>query len=328
MSHFDAPVSIGEILAGKYRIERILGVGGMGVVVEATHLQLEKRVALKFLHGPLQQVMHERFLREARAAVHLKSQHVTQVSDVGTLASGAPFMVMELLQGRDLDAELTQRGPLPIHEAVAYVLQACEAVGEAHRAKIVHRDLKPANLFLTTGADGLPMVKVLDFGVSKFTGATNLKLTAEGQSVGSPLYMSPEQMQARPDLDSRSDIWALGVILYELVAGPGKTPFQAETLMALHAQVLVKPPIPLTTYAPGVPAAFEAIVRRCLEKNPDSRWPDVAALAQALAKFAPPRAALYAERVARVCGTVTGEHAATGAMPPSSAVPAISSNRL
>ena len=211
-------------------------MGDMGVVVAALHVGLEQRVALKFLLAHRQNPgLHERFLREARAVVSLKSQHVTRVSDVGTLDSGAPYMVMELLDGQDLDALVEKRGPLPIPEAVEYVLQACEAVGEAHRAGIVHRDLKPANLFLTTNADGSPCVKVLDFGVSKFTGANQLKLTAEGAAVGSPLYMSPEQMLAKGDVDTRSDIWALGVILYELVAG--RTPFHAETMVGLQTNM-------------------------------------------------------------------------------------------
>ncbi len=206
MSIPNAPVSVGDVLAGKYRTERLLGMGAMGVVVEATHIDLDQRVALKFLlaQRTTHQQLHERFLREARASVCLKSQHVTRVTDVGTLASGAPYMVMELLVGSDLDDLLQRRGKVPIGEAVEYVLQACEAVAEAHRMGIVHRDLKPANLFLTSGADGSPFVKVLDFGVSKFTGAA-LKLTAEGQAVGSPLYMSPEQMQGKLDVDARSD---------------------------------------------------------------------------------------------------------------------------
>ena len=301
MSIPNAPVSVGDVLAGKYRTERLLGMGAMGVVVEALHLGLNQRVALKFLLAQrgTHQALHERFLREARACVALKSQHVTRVTDVGTLESGAPYLVMELLDGSDLDNMLQKRGRVPIAEAVEYVLQACEAVGEAHRAGIIHRDLKPANLFLTTNADGSPCVKVLDFGVSKFVGA-DLKLTAEGQAVGSPLYMSPEQLQGKPDVDARSDLWSMGIILYELVAGT--TPFNSETMTGLTTNILVKPPVPLTKYVDDAPPGFEAILLQCLDKDPGRRWPNLAAFAAALVPYAPPRAVPYATRIAAILG--------------------------
>src|SRR6266542_4042743 len=166
-----APVSEGDLLAGKYRVERVLGGGGMGVVVAAHHLQLARRVALKFLlpEACSQPGSVERFLREARSAAQIGSEHVARVSDVGTLETGAPYMVMEYLKGDDLSQVLKTRGRLPLQEALDYVLQACEAVAEAHAIGIVHRDLKPANLFLTQRADGSPLVKVLDFGISKAT---------------------------------------------------------------------------------------------------------------------------------------------------------------
>jgi serine/threonine-protein kinase len=202
------------------------------------------------------------------------------------------------LEGADLGAVL-ERGTLPISDAVEFVLQVCEAVGEAHRAGIVHRDLKPANLFLTTNADGSACVKVLDFGVSKFT-ADPLKVTTEGQAIGSPLYMSPEQMQGKLTVDARSDIWSLGVILYELVAG--KTPFHSENLTGLRTNVLVKPPTPLTEYLPTAPQAFEAVLLRCFDKAPEGRWPNLATFAAALVAFGPPRAVQYGARVASVQG--------------------------
>ena len=215
------PVSLprveqGDVLAGKYRVDRVLGVGGMGVVVAATHLQLEERVALKFMlpeaYGDPD--LAARFTREARAAVKLKSEHVARVLDVGTLDTGAPYIVMEYLDGTDLADELHKKGPLPVHEAAEYVLQACDALAEAHALGIVHRDLKPANLFLTRRGDGSPLVKLLDFGISK-TSAFNdagVAMTKTAAMMGSALYMSPEQMTSPKDVDARADVWALGTI--------------------------------------------------------------------------------------------------------------------
>ena len=214
-----APVLEGDVLAGKYRVERVLGAGGMGVVVAARHLQLDQLVALKFvLPSALDEASAaERFLREARAAVRLKSEHVAKVLDVGTLDTGAPYMVMEYLEGDTL-AEVIQRdSPLPVDVACDYMIQACEAMAEAHSLGIIHRDIKPQNLFLTKGVGGKPLVKVLDFGISKMKqpeGAMNLTQTAT--VMGSPLYMAPEQMRSARNVDGRSDIWALGVVLYEL----------------------------------------------------------------------------------------------------------------
>ena len=265
-----------------------------------SHLGLGKRVALKFMlpgKGP-QDEQHARFLREARAAVTLKTKHVAQVIDVGTLESGAPYMVMEYLDGRDLEAVLRERGRLPIPEAVGYVLQACEAVAEAHAAGIIHRDLKPANLFLSTGPGGAPCIKVLDFGVAKFSAET-LKLTQEDAALGSPLYMSPEQMKSSATVDARSDLWALAVVLYELCAG--KTPFHADRVQELCARVWFGPPTSLRDYLPDAPAGFEEILMRCLEKDRDRRFANVAQLAAALAPYAAPPASA-AESVASVLG--------------------------
>jgi serine/threonine protein kinase len=313
----DAPVSPGDILAGKYRVERILGAGNMGVVVAATNLALEQLVALKFMlpgktQGPQQQ---ERFLREARAAARLKSQHVAHVLDMGTLENGAPFAVMEFLEGQDLSALLEERGPRPVDEAVEYILQTCEAMGEAHAAGIVHRDLKPANLFLTQDVSGAPCVKVLDFGISKLAGA--LTLTQDTQTLGSPLYMSPEQMNAAKHVDARSDIWALGVVLYQLLAN--HPPFDADSMQELCVRVFLGQPTPLRQYRQDVPPELEAVILRCLEKDLDRRWPNVAELAAALAPYAPVRARVYAERVTRVLGGKTPRGPSLPeAMPPKS----------
>ena len=282
-----APVKEGDILAGKYRVEGVLGVGGMGVVVSATHIELGQRVAVKFLlpvalrnAGALQ-----RFAREARLAVKLRSDHVTRVLDVGSLESGAPYMVMELLDGDDLGTVLEKRERLPVGDAVEYVLQACDAVAEAHALGIVHRDLKPRNLFLTRKLNGAPHVKVLDFGISKVAQVEgDHALTRTNDVMGSPNYMAPEQLRSAKDVDNRSDIWALGVILYELLTG--RVPFLAETITQLCSMVLEKDPLPVEQLCAQVPAGLAQVVARCLTKDPDLRFSSVNQLAEALLPYA------------------------------------------
>jgi eukaryotic-like serine/threonine-protein kinase len=295
----ESPVKTGEILAGKYRVERVLGTGAMGVVVAATHLGLGQLVALKFMrtsHAATKE-QTERFLREAKVAVKLRSQHAARVLDVGVLDTGAPYLVMELLEGRDLASLVESGATIAVADAVEYLLHVCEAMGEAHASGIVHRDLKPANLFLTTDTGGAPCVKVLDFGVSKLTGA-EMALTGTVQALGSPLYMSPEQMQAARDVDGRSDIWSLGIVLFELLGG--RTPFHAETLPELCTKVFFGEPLPLASLRPDVPPALVAVILGCLEKDRARRFQNVAALAAALAPFAAPRARIYADRVAAI----------------------------
>ena len=294
------PVANGDVLAGKYRVDRVLGVGGMGIVVAATHLQLDQKVALKFMLplGLTQPGLVERFSREARAAVRLKSDHVARVLDVGTLDSGSPFMVMEYLDGSDLGSLIETQGPLPVHAAVDYVLQACDAVAEAHSLGIVHRDLKPRNLFLTGRNDGRALVKVLDFGISKHKTASDLSLTRTTEVIGSPNYMSPEQLKSARAADERSDIWALGVILYELLTG--QVPFIAESVTQLTAMVLTDVPRTVDQLRPDVPRALGAIIARCLEKTPSSRFASVAELAAALEPFAPADTRDLARRIARI----------------------------
>jgi serine/threonine protein kinase len=302
--HIAAGVQPGQILLGKFRIERVLGMGGMGVVVAATHVTLEERVAIKFL---LPQALSSgeavaRFLREARAAVRIKSEHVARVTDVGQLETGAPYMIMEYLDGADLGSVVQHQGALSIEESVEYVLQACEALAEAHALGIVHRDLKPANLFLVRRADGTPSVKVLDFGISKTTGLdgsnSDLGMTKTQTVMGSPLYMSPEQMVSARDVDARTDLWALGAILYELLTG--KVPFQANTITQLCAMILQQEAPALRNSRPDAPEPLQGIITRCLQKDRNARYPSVAEFAQALGPFAPRRARVSVERVSRV----------------------------
>lgn len=297
-------VKQGEILAGKYRIEQVLGQGGMGVVVAARHLHLDEYVAIKFLlpDALRSEEAVARFAREARAAVKIKSEHVARVTDVGTLESGSPYMVMEYLDGRDLGMIVQESGALPVELAVDHVLQACEAIAEAHSLGIIHRDLKPANLFLVHRADGSPCVKVLDFGISKLTkgGSTgpDLSMTKTTAVMGSPLYMSPEQMASSRNVDPRSDIWALGAILHELLSG--QVPFMADTMPQLCAMILQSPPPALRSLRSDIPEGLEAAILRCLEKDPGARFGNVAELCVALVPFGSRSSRLSTERVSRL----------------------------
>ncbi|MGN6105784.1 MAG: serine/threonine-protein kinase [Kofleriaceae bacterium] len=278
--------NVGDVLAGKYQVEKILGIGGMGMVVAAMHLELDQRVALKFmLPSALESPeASARFLREARAAGRLTSEHVCRVIDVGRFESGAPYMVMEYLDGEDLGTLRKRRGPLRVSEAVDYVLQACEGLGEAHAHGIIHRDLKPDNLFLASRADGRRVIKVLDFGISK-AAVTGIE-TRTGDVMGSPAYMAPEQMYATKDVDVRADVWSLGVVLYQLLGGV--LPFPGDTLPQVCVAVLESEPAPLDQVRVDVPSGLSAVVMRCLSKQPDGRYSDIAELAEALAPFASP----------------------------------------
>jgi serine/threonine-protein kinase len=303
----DAKVpSIGDVLAGKYRVERVMGVGGMGVVLAALHLQLDERVAIKLiLQGAASEEAVARFLREGKAAVKIRSEHVARVFDVGTLESGAPFMVMEYLEGKDLSQVLEQDGTVPVPTAIGYVLQACEALAEAHALGIIHRDLKPANLFLTSRADGSPCIKVLDFGISKTAAGAgpSAAMTSTSAVMGSPLYMSPEQMRASRNVDVRADIWALGTILHELVTGD--PPFMAASMPELCAMILEEPAPSIRQSQPNAPPALEAAILRCLAKKPDARYANIAELAAGIVEFGPPEGQISLGRVTRVLRVTT-----------------------
>lgn len=295
--------SVGQLVAGKYRIERVIGSGAMGVVMSAWHVELLQRVAVKFVRPEAMGLRdaEERFRREARAAARIRSEHVGRVMDVGTVEGGMPYMVMEFLEGHDLADELSRRGPLPLAEAVGYVLEAIEALAEAHAAGIVHRDLKPANLFLAKRADGTRIVKVLDFGVSKAGGTRpgDMALTQQAAMIGSPLYMSPEQMRSARDVDARADIWSLGIILFELIGG--RPPYLGDSIPEL-VQAMMEAPRPLRGLRGEVPPALEAIVARCLERDPKDRFSDVASLGAALVEFAP-ESRMHVTRAQRLLGS-------------------------
>ncbi|HEX6277135.1 MAG TPA: serine/threonine-protein kinase [Polyangiaceae bacterium] len=302
----DLPVREGDVVLGKYAIERVLGEGGMGFVVAARHLELGERVALKFLLPEAAKLPEAclRFVREARAAARVKGEHVARVLDVGTRDDGMPFIVMEYLEGQDLGRLVETHGPLAVTDAVHYVLQACEAVAQAHAVGIVHRDLKPANLFLTTSTDGSPLVKVLDFGISKttsvFTQTLSPDLTTVNASVGTPQYMSPEQARDAGKVDVRTDVWGLGTILFELLSA--RPAFYGEDLPAIVMMIATEEPPELDALRRDVPVALAAVVRRCLKKNRDERFANVAELARALEPFGTAEARGSVARVARILG--------------------------
>ena len=279
----------GQVLAGKYRVERVLGAGGMGIVVAARNIQLDAPVALKFMtdEGLADHALVHRFLREARATARLRGEHVVRVSDVGELESGAPYMVMEHLQGQDLGALLASLGPPPVSSAVEYAIQACEGLEEAHRAGIVHRDIKPSNLFLTRRPNGTPCIKILDFGISKsvtmLQASEFLHSTSDHAVFGTPLYMAPEQMRAARDVDGRADLWSLGASLYELLSGAA--PFPAESIVALAYRIANEAPPPLRGRRPEIPEGLERAVLRCLARERDLRFPDARSLALELAPY-------------------------------------------
>jgi eukaryotic-like serine/threonine-protein kinase len=289
----------GAILDGKYRIDRVLGRGGMGMVLQATHLQLRLPVAIKMLLPEMvnDELVVQRFVREARAAVRLKNEHVARVLDVGVFDDGAPYIVLEYLEGKDLSTFSSEH--LPPGALIDLVLQACEALAEAHALGIVHRDIKPANFFIAQRPDGGHLLKLLDFGISKVRQTSpEHHLTGSAVVMGTPAYMSPEQMKSTRDVDGRSDIWAIGVVLYELTQG--SSPFVAENLGAMAIKVATEPPPPMATM---LPSGLAEIILRCLAKTPSQRFQNVAELAQALAPYA--QSAMQAQvSVERACGVL------------------------
>jgi len=298
----------GSVVAGKFRIERVLGEGGMGIVLAAHHLHLGRMVAIKLLKPDA--LAHKdivaRFANEARSASRIQSEHVARVLDVGALDTGEPYMVMEYLEGCDLSKYVRQRGPLKIDEAVDHLLQACEALAEAHVAGIVHRDLKPANLYLTRRADGSNCVKVLDFGISKAALSpdqpSSQGMTQTSSVLGTPGYMAPEQLRSSKHVDARTDIWSLGVILHELLTG--RLAFQGSTVPEIYAAILASPPDSLRSVRPDAPPQLEALILRCLEKDPARRFSNVGELAGAMIHFASPAGRISAERIGRITGVV------------------------
>lgn len=294
-----APVQIGDLFAGKYVVDRVIGAGAMGVVVVATHAQLHEQVVLKFLRDDVAQRSDvvARFLREARSAVRIRNEHAARIIDVGTTDSGRPYIVMEYLQGCDLQELLRTRGSLTVEDAVDYVAQACLAMVEAHAAGIVHRDLKPSNLFLTHRSDGSSLVKVLDFGISKVLtdSSDQTDITSTNGILGSPIYISPEQAKCARSVDARADVWSLGVILHHLLAG--RPPFIGDSITEVLSAILFSPPTRLREARPDAPPELESVILKCLDKDIEQRMPSAAKLAEALGPWTQPESRLAIARI-------------------------------
>ncbi|MBX3126019.1 MAG: serine/threonine protein kinase [Polyangiaceae bacterium] len=309
----------GEILGGKYRVEQLVGSGGMGAVVTAIQLDLGRRVALKIM--PPRAAEHppavERFLREARAASAIQSDHVVRVFEVARTERGIPFLVMEYLPGVTLDQVIRSRGALTPAEAIEYVLQTCLALSECHAIGIVHRDLKPENIMVLQRPGQVGVVKVLDFGISKsdwlsLDSSFTPNLTSTTDVFGTPTHMSPEQVRSSKSVDHRADIWALGVVLYEALTGA--PPFMAETLPALSAMIVSEEPVAPSVRRPDLPRALSDVVLACLAKRPSDRPQSVAELAERLAPFASAASGQHVERIRAVVGAAPSA-AVTGRRP-------------
>jgi serine/threonine-protein kinase len=280
----------GELIAGKYRVEEVLGTGGMAIVLRVVHVDLRRTMALKMprTDRPMSPTDAERFLREARAAARLTSEHVCRVLDMGTTESGVPFILMEHLEGEPLSARLARELKLPVELAAQYVREACEALDEAHALGIVHRDIKPGNLFVTRGRGRRTSLKVLDFGISKVVNAElvdgHAPLTTDTSVLGTPAYMAPEQLQSSGSVDGRADIWSLGVCLYSMTTG--QRPFRGGSAIEIAVSIIQDTPRPPRAIDPALPVELEQIILRCLEKDPSRRFESAAALARALAPLA------------------------------------------
>lgn len=330
-------LKVGDLLASKYRVERVLGEGGMGVVVEAYHELLDQRVAVKLLYQDIaDREAQSRLLLEARSAAKLQSDHVARVIDVDVGPDGLPFIVMELLEGSDLCQIADARGALPRWLVVDYMLQALEGLAHAHGRQIIHRDLKPSNLFLTNRPDGTQIIKILDFGISKSSGDSGDRRQAQltgGRSVlGSPPYMSPEQVRSPKSVDHRTDIWSLGICMYELLTN--SMPFGGDELQETFAQILEKEPTPIRALVTGVPEGLEQVVMKCLAKNRENRFTDVGELAKAIVPYGSGTWIQSADRVQATLARALMEDLTSGtrlrgpSAPSSDRIPIPSSRRL
>ncbi len=271
----------GETLKGKYRLERLLGIGGMGEVYQATNTAIGRTVAIKTLRTEhmTNEDIFTRFIREAKVANAIRHRNIVEVLDIDTDERGTPFIVQEYLAGETFSARLKKIGhQLPLSQALDILIPVIEAIGAAHRAKVVHRDIKPGNIFLSRQDDKI-IPKVLDFGISKMID-TDASHTITSATMGSPAYMSPEQIEDPKSVDVRSDVWSLGVMLYEAIAG--KLPFRSDSTSGLMVKICTEEPVSLQESAPGVPSAIAEVVHRCLRRRPKERYSDANELVHAL----------------------------------------------
>jgi serine/threonine protein kinase len=276
-------INRGAVLGGRYAVDRVLGQGGMGVVVAARHIELRQRVAIKMLLASEHQdaELLRRFERESRSVAELSSEHVARVTDIGTFEDGSPFMVMEYLEGEDLQARIDREGPLPIALAVRLFAQAAIGLGDAHEHHVIHRDVKPSNLFLTRRRSGRLVLKVLDFGIAKADDEPlEASMTSISSLIGSPQYMSPEQLCDPRAVDPRTDVWSLGASFYEAISGCAA--FPADSLPELHMKVLAFEPPRLSSLRPDCPPELDLIVQRCLAKDAAQRFASMSELQHAL----------------------------------------------
>ncbi len=301
------PIDIvtGAILDGKYLIGRVIGSGAVGIVFEAKNVELDETVAIKCLRPEMlvDKAMVGRFAREAKAAAAIKSEYVATVHDVGTSDGGVPYIVMEYLDGKDLGTYVAETGTIGPRTAVEYMLQVCEALAVAHSKGIVHRDIKPENLLLTERAGGMRIVKVLDFGISKtaLTGSifqNELPIVKTVNLMGTPLYMSPEQVRVSSSVDVRSDIWSLGMVTYEILTG--QTAFAGQSITEICAAILEHTPTPIEVHRNDLPSGLVEVVTKCLQKDVSKRYQNIAELALALMPFGPKRTRLNVERAVAV----------------------------
>ncbi len=293
-------IAPGTVVLDKYRVSRTIGVGGMGVVVQATHTTLGNEVAIKFLlpQFAVSQDAARRFVREAQAASRIASEHIARVFDTGTSQPFGPYIVMEFLEGNDLSRQVRLNGPLDIETAIDFTVQAALALAEAHAAGIVHRDVKPANLFVVHRADGSPVIKVLDFGISKVSETSGLDVTKTSAVLGSGLYMSPEQMKASKNVDHRTDVYGLAITLYELLTRT--QPYTADSFAELAIKVNMEPPVDVRRYRPDVSRELAAVIERGFAKRPEDRFGSMADFAVALAPWANPHTRIKVDALRRL----------------------------